>query len=204
MAASDNIDPNFTNICGKLDNLAIQILNVMQTIVYERQYLDESLRDGYINMAKSRYLMRGQKINTFQINTSNLRASKKITRDTENGNGIEFPTFHVSNSTNRCMEDDHLVNAENGLRNLKIGKVENSYEFNNSKKDFSNDDNSSANNPLQWFGVLVPPSLKNCQARFEQVIETVTKLTTLQSQLIVLSQEYRNLREQKSVCFEKS
>lgn len=178
-------DYDSTSICSKLDDLAICILKVVRNIMLERQYLDGNLRDGYINMAKSRYLMRGQKISRHQINISNLIASTKVISNDNSVNDVKFNSFHI-------LKKEFIGSSD------EITSRMNSFNENDdSEKPSRNEMSSSVENPLHWFGLLVLDALKSCQSRFEQALETSVKIATLQNELKALCESYRNLRQKK-------
>lgn len=181
-ADNDNI-----SICTKLDDLAICILKVMRNIMLERQYLDGNLKDGFINMAKSRYLMRGQKISRHQINTSNLLASKKVISNDNSVNEVKFNSFHILKKESP---------GASGEVTTKMDSFNDSGDS-DSENPYRNEISSSVENPLYWFGLLVPDALKSCQSRFEQALETSVKIATLQNELKALCESYRNLRQEK-------
>ncbi|KAJ2725334.1 hypothetical protein GGI07_001342 [Coemansia sp. Benny D115] len=64
------------------------------------------------------------------------------------------------------------------------------------------DDARDAGDPLLWFGVLVPPALRDAQRGFEGVLEDFVRLAQLKSQLAssleALSRDMRRQREQQS------
>lgn len=183
MAEAADIDN--LSICSKLDELAICILKVMRNIMLERQYLDANLKDGFINMAKSRYLMRGQKISRHQINTSNLLASKKVISNDNSVNEVKFLSFDI------------LKKELTGASGEVTSKMDSFNESGDSENPSKNEISSSVENPLHWFGLLVPDALKSCQSRFEQALETSVKIVTLQNELKALCESYRNLRQKK-------
>lgn len=175
------------SICTKLDNLAIRILNVMRNIILERQYLDGNLKDGFINMAKSRYLMRGQKISRHQINTSNLLASKKVISNDSSIDEVKFSSFHILKKE---------LTGTSGEVTFKNDSSDESVDSENSSRSGMSSP-TSVENPLHWFGLLVPDALKSCQSRFQQALETSVKIVTLQNELKALCESYRDLRQNK-------
>ncbi|XP_059499152.1 coiled-coil domain-containing protein 115 [Stegostoma tigrinum] len=55
----------------------------------------------------------------------------------------------------------------------------------------------SCRDPLRWFGVLVPQSLRDAQASFKEVMELAAEVATLQSSLMSTKAEYQALLQQK-------
>lgn len=176
-----------------LDNLSIAILDALQNIVLEKQYLDANLKEGYINMAKSRYLMRGQKISTLQINTSKLVPSFKVLTSSDSVEGVEYLNYQslelpVGNPTKRRSQEE-IEGLSEKLKNTSM-------DSNAGEKDDSETSNECSD-PLKWFGVLVPESLRICQSRFKQATETALKIASLQNQLRGLGDKYKELKLQE-------
>ena len=53
------------------------------------------------------------------------------------------------------------------------------------------------NNPLKWFGVLVPQSLKQCQGKFKRAAELSCKLASLKLKYSSLQQRFKDLKLEK-------
>ena len=60
------------------------------------------------------------------------------------------------------------------------------------------------NNPLNWYGVLVPQSLKQCQSKFKRAAELSCKLASLKLKYSSLQQRYRDLKLQKHKLLNES
>ncbi|XP_054718706.1 coiled-coil domain-containing protein 115-like [Uloborus diversus] len=178
----------------------------MKSIISERLDLDKHLQEGYIDMAKSRYLMRGQEISILQVNESNLLATRKVVSSVVKEEGREFISFTLS----EVLPSDDNGNAENlRFRHSKKGKNENELTQDFKELSLSNEDvssslhestNASVPNvvdPLHWFGILVPREFRNCKTKFQESIGTAIKIVTLQNELKALCSSYRSLRLQK-------
>ncbi|KAG8196581.1 hypothetical protein JTE90_014142 [Oedothorax gibbosus] len=192
---SENLD--LKSVKKDLDNISIAILDTLQNIVLEKQYLDANLKEGYINMAKSRYLMRGQKISTLQINTSKLVPSYKVVTNSDLVEGVEYLNYQSlelsvqkgSGSSVKRRSTEELVDLSEKLEKTSIDS--------NSDDSQSSKECAGPTDPLKWFGVLVPESLRLCQSRFKQATETALKIASLQNQLKALGNEYKELKLQK-------
>ncbi|GBL95011.1 hypothetical protein AVEN_187518-1 [Araneus ventricosus] len=192
----------FKILCRKLDELSISILKTLQSIMVERKYLDANLKEGYINMAKARYLMRGQKIGILQVNNSNLIATFKISSYLDVDEGVEYLNYKVDEDS--LPEKDvnlkfRTVNAEKQLvddqtSDSATDEVDSQTEGLRTSKDSMH---SNSSDPLKWFGVLVPESLRTCQSRFKQSACTALNITSLHNKLRELQKEYNTLKSQK-------
>jgi len=89
-----------------------------------------------------------------------------------------FPTAGMSDSSDRGDETS-LVDDVKKL--FVTGE--------NPKKD--DHDSKSTQDPLHWFGILVPMPLRQTQAAFRRAIDTVCKIASLQAQLLDIHKQYR-------------
>ena len=58
--------------------------------------------------------------------------------------------------------------------------------------------------PLKWFGILLPQSLKECQMKFKKAAELSCKTASLRSKYLTLQQKYRDLKQVKRQIMEES
>uniref|UniRef100_A0A8C4SCM0 Vacuolar ATPase assembly protein VMA22 n=2 Tax=Erpetoichthys calabaricus TaxID=27687 RepID=A0A8C4SCM0_ERPCA len=68
---------------------------------------------------------------------------------------------------------------------------------NNEKSESETKAKSQYQDPLRWFGVLVPQTLKQAQSSFKEVIKLAADIATLQTQIEATRAEFRTLLEQK-------
>ncbi|GFS55583.1 uncharacterized protein TNIN_339471 [Trichonephila inaurata madagascariensis] len=196
------------DVCQEMDQLTMAILHTLQSILVERKYLEAYLKEGYINMAKSRYLMRDRKIDIHQVDSNSLTASFRISSYLDVDDAVQDVTFlnynPIDNSAlenTRSKLKHRSANSENEL----IGKIQ-QVSLSDSEE---GDDKTSASmkdsilldfvDPLKWFGILVPDSLRICQSHFKQSLVTAIKITSLQNKLMTLRVKYKELKKIKSM-----
>jgi hypothetical protein len=59
------------------------------------------------------------------------------------------------------------------------------------------DEKMVCSDPLRWFGVLVPRSLRQSQASFKHAVELVCDLASLQARVIDIRQRYSRIAREK-------
>jgi len=62
---------------------------------------------------------------------------------------------------------------------------------------------TTTQDPLHWFGILIPMALRQSQAAFRRTIDIICKLASLQTQLLDIRNEYRTVLKVK-LCFSAS
>ncbi|XP_057337653.1 coiled-coil domain-containing protein 115-like [Microplitis mediator] len=152
------------DVCEKLDNLFLRSLELMDEKIALTLQLENQMRDGHIELAKTRYIRGKESVGILQVpqdSTINSLFDLKTIFNEENTNqSIVTPHFDIS-----------MKSKENGNDN---------------------------NDPIRWFGVLVPQSLKTAQKRFQQSIYLSTKIANIDSELESIPKEFKDSKKLKS------
>jgi len=65
------------------------------------------------------------------------------------------------------------------------------------RKDDHGGESAATQDPLHWFGILVPMPLRQSQAAFRRAIDTVCRVASLQAQLMDIRQQYHTALKTK-------
>jgi len=182
--------PTSHQICRRLDWLAMRSLELSEDILSERVALDSEMKDAYINMAKSRYSMGNWSVGTSQLPTEQATVEPlyRVCRH----DGSPFAEFHLTSTKN----EDSVGETQPELR--KRGKSEKKEDQNGEvEEEECKKKDKLQRDPLAWFGILVPATLKESQKGFQRSLHRLCKLATFQNELHMLSIEYKDLMESK-------
>lgn len=160
---------------GKLDDLGLRALQLMQQVVQEKMKLQEHIKTGSINLAKSRYIMGNRQVSISQLPTEDsepFRALRKVERSVSQENGINTNVFSP------------LVNEP--LKKQKSDKP--------SEMEESESGTRTSYDPLHWFGVLVPQNLRIAQDSFKKAVDLSVQIANLQMQLEALRVEFCSIK----------
>lgn len=163
---------------GKLDNLGLRALELMQQVVQQKMTLQEHIKAGSINLAKARYIMGNRSVSTSQLPTQDsepFNALRKVELSLSNENGVETNIFSL------------LVNEP-----PKKQKSEKPLELVELKSD-----TRTSCDPLNWFGVLVPQNLRLAQDSFKRAVDVSVQIANLQMQLEALRVEFCSIKLQQ-------
>lgn len=97
-----------------------------------------------------------------------------------------FPTDGTTSSSDHGDENS-LVDD---MKKLVVGRGK------LKKRDHSGR-SSSTQDPLHWFGILIPMPLRQSQAAFRRAIDVVCKIASLQSELLDIREQYRTAQKAK-------
>ncbi|XP_034248958.1 coiled-coil domain-containing protein 115-like [Thrips palmi] len=159
----------------KLDSLGLRALELMQQVVQQKLKLQEHIKAGSINLAKSRYIMGQRNVSTSQLPTQDsepFRALRKVQRSVSQENGIDTNVF------------SSIVNEPpKKQKSEKAGELEE-----------CDGDSRTSSDPLHWFGVLVPQNLRLAQSSFKKAVDLSVQIVNLQMQLEALRIEFCSVK----------
>ncbi|GAB6019821.1 hypothetical protein CHUAL_001362 [Chamberlinius hualienensis] len=155
----------------------------MQELLDERLKLELSMRNGFLELAKSRHSMGSRAVCSLQLPSSTsekcYEANYKVDRCLTERNGVETLSFYQQQTPSEETNEQN-----DGLRK----RTQN--------KDSNKELKVVKTNSLRWFGILLPNSLKVGQQQFESSLNSAGKVASLQILLQKLLDEYKKLKEQ--------
>lgn len=210
----------YKDTCEKLDVLALAFIETLEHILQHQNKLGAILSDGNWLMAKSRSIMGQKAVGELQVPSGNeiLTATAKIDinashLDTEDKsemftfvNSCDKQTDHKQGldrtnmirrrkpETLSVFDSDHSVTSGGDNLSLQTSEDRDSWLV-----DSDSDNPSQKRDPITWFGILVPQSLRECQQRYKAAVEITVQLVNLQKKLLDLKKEYAELRKIKEV-----
>lgn len=137
-------------LCDNLDELTLKQVDYLDETLTLMSKLENHLTNGFIDLAKSRYISGERTVSTMQIPGEE--------------SDIEPTTTIIRNEENKLM----------------ISR------------------NKEANDPLKWFGVLVPTSLRQSQSAFKQVLETAVEILNARNEWLNALEEAKTLSAEKN------
>lgn len=189
--------------CLQLDDFLLQQMEQLELLQEKRDALSRLIEQGWFSLSKARYSMGNKQVSALQY-ASEMEPQVGIQTRTGEGGALEFCTERISvkSSTERVQDtpvEDIGPKEEGVRRRIKPTKEPSEPEegvaassekpsirtaeppavSHNSKCD----ENPQAD-PLKWFGILVPQTLKQAQSSFRQVIELSAEVATLQAAVL--------------------
>ncbi|ESO06934.1 hypothetical protein HELRODRAFT_170970 [Helobdella robusta] len=196
-----------------LEKITFEIFDTINKIFEKRNSLDSSMKSGFLNISKARYSMGVNSVSSLMYNLKEDTTAKyKITiEENENDeNSVELYKFNICDSLDDslCTAFSKLDLEDSELRQRKIidpkDKID---DFNKENILVCSEELNiqpakklvSMNDPLIWFGVLVPQNLKQSQKFFENAVKDVSELAELQTRLSHLQKTYKSKLAEKSL-----
>ncbi|KAJ1951512.1 hypothetical protein IWQ62_006418 [Dispira parvispora] len=195
----------------QLDQLIVEYFNKLEEYEQEVAVLNTLLRQGQWSLSQAKQALGGpHRISRYQYDQRMKAQLRVATNPAGNGNEATYelirwvePTESVETST----ADEK--NETPGMSQLKQRRPQASTSDENSENDSSEEaeiqkdqssplsSKSNSHDPLRWFGVLVPGTLRQSQRYFHQSITRIVKLANLKVQLNQLAARINSQRESK-------
>ncbi|XP_014780875.2 coiled-coil domain-containing protein 115 isoform X2 [Octopus bimaculoides] len=196
----------------RIDKVLLEFFDVLDKYYQCQAILDENLKSGNLHMSRARYIRGVTSISSLKITEREMQASTQVQCS---GDGLET-VFALMSDVSRHHTQTHTTDT---LRKRNVGKSSNDgpnvNEDNNEngrqekmpgdKKSNDKDSNktkkqkSTCKDPLNWFGVLVPQSLRYSQKNYKSAVDACVELANLQLKMQKLQMQYQELLQEKNV-----
>lgn len=191
-------------INGKLDDILVEFFETLGELYKEQANLENIMKNGFLIMSRARYNMGAKSVGVLQYDKRNIKASKMVSMTTDDVSDRKtFEFVNPSDCTLDSSDESDELKGSSGLRQRKHAGSER-VETLGPEGDqlISNDTNSSKNckidnDPIKWFGVLVPQSLRQSQGYFKQATEIVLNVSNLKMKVLDLKDKYKSLQKEK-------
>ena len=170
------------DIIEELDELAVQLLVLSQNLVNVKLMLEQTMKEGFIGLAQSRKNMSGPtSVSSLQLPTE------------------EWEPFEADMKVHKseCVRQEikvklNYLSLESGSASLVVENLDSGLVKRGQKSKIEQQQVKKAKNPLNWFGVLVPNSLRQSQKHFMKSTELAVEATNLQNEIgaIIARQQY--------------
>ncbi|XP_015120308.1 coiled-coil domain-containing protein 115 [Diachasma alloeum] len=164
---------DITEVCEKLDNLLLQTLDLMEEKVVTTIQLENHLRDGHLELAKARYIQGKETVGML-----------RVPQDTAITSLFNLETSYPEHS------DDETEPSTSPIPRFSINLKD-------------REEIKEIQDPLKWFGVLVPQSLKTAQKRFQESLYLSARISDIGAELNVISKDFEAVKKVKGQLLER-
>ncbi|KAM6977794.1 coiled-coil domain-containing protein 115 [Aplochiton taeniatus] len=186
-----------------IDDKLLRFMDQLELLEEKRDRLNTLIEQGWFTMTKARYSMGNKQVSALQYGNEMEPLVNVHTRALENGE----TEFHVERMVQSCPDDINKYSSpvedigpkEEGVRrrtkNIHLAQNERTNESSKTgltagvDTSVSKSDHNPQQDPLRWFGILVPQSLKQSQSSFRQVIDLSAEIATLQCSVLITRNE---------------
>ncbi|KAJ2456307.1 hypothetical protein EV183_000234 [Coemansia sp. RSA 2336] len=141
------------------DKQLLQALDTFAEYQNRREVAHSKLRQGYFDLALAK-------------RTAGYRW---ISPDLYSGNAQAIKTVHIDPASGALsIQQGQAMHEQNDSQQLRRRKQ---------KKNAEKEQQDKSKDPLLWFGMLVPPALKDAQVQFNDALQVLVELAELKRQL---------------------
>lgn len=190
----------------QLDRACLEILETVQELHEQKTQLHQLLSNGYLCMSKARYVMGVKSISKMQYGNE-MKATSTIDVSSDDDNSL---MFKVNNENSEVNYKSNTPEARK--RNAHTDVVGPDFDEDEIETVGAQTANAESNrteaiskrkphdfDPLKWFGILVPQSLRQSQAHFKNAVRIIADISTLQSKLETLKNLWKNCVEAENI-----
>ncbi|XP_037705972.1 coiled-coil domain-containing protein 115 isoform X2 [Choloepus didactylus] len=163
---------------AELDSLLLRLLEDLEELEAKRTALNARVEEGWLSLSKARYAMGAKSVGPLQY-ASHMEPQVCV-RTSESQDGLQ--QFRVMRAGARIPEE--VGPREAALRRRK-----------GSAKTQQPEPSAAPRDPLNWFGILVPHSLRQAQASFSEGLQLAADIATLQTRIDWGRSRLRGLQE---------
>ncbi|KAM3617781.1 uncharacterized protein V6R79_011009 [Siganus canaliculatus] len=192
-----------------LDETLLRFMDQLELLEQKRATFNSLIEEGWFSLSKARYSMGNKQVSALQYASEIEPLVCVQTRILDNGE-VDFSTEKTAPTS--CNEKDKAIEdvgpQEEGIRRRTKPNNKEIEESSSAKSpqltSVRKSDQSPQQDPLKWFGILTPQSLKHAQTAFKQVIELSAEIANLQTAVSKTRQELKDGIKNKHILQEKS
>ncbi|XP_072222922.1 coiled-coil domain-containing protein 115 [Leuresthes tenuis] len=187
-----------------LDEKLLRFMDQLELLEEKRATLNSLIEQGWFSMTQARYSMGNKQVSALQY-ASEMEPLVCVHVRTLDGGEVEFCAERLTQKCSKESKDQASVEnvgpCEEGVRRRNMSKKDIAEE--KASQDASagkarqenpvrKRDQNPQQDPLKWFGILVPQSLKQAQSSFKQVIELSAEIAALQVAVLNTREELKH------------
>ncbi|CAJ0927435.1 unnamed protein product, partial [Ranitomeya imitator] len=196
-----SVEETTVDVNQRLDQLLLRVMDDLEDLKEKRQCLNAVIEKGWFCLSQSRYSMGNKSVSSLQY-TPEMTPSTFVQDSTVEDGLTTFTAEHVLPDTQDKVTEEKLPKVENIGAADQVLRHRGHKSIKEPPKPTTAEDHEKpkspvASDPLRWFGVLVPQSLRQAQSNFRQGTILAAEVASLQNSIEENRQQYRALLAQK-------
>ncbi|XP_015261654.1 PREDICTED: coiled-coil domain-containing protein 115 [Gekko japonicus] len=196
MAPAEDGGPS--EVCEELDQTILHFFDVLESLQTKRESFNRLVEQGWFSLSKSRYAMGNKSVSALQYGHQMTPLMQVNTRKNKEGQ-VEFHVVSEAADTSKAentaaVEEigpmDQVLRRRKGAEKTEA-PVQPQEEISQPAEKLGKQD------PLTWFGILVPQSLRQAQKTFQEGIRLAAEIASMQSEIETTRRRYHALLEEK-------
>ncbi|XP_044844083.1 coiled-coil domain-containing protein 115 [Mauremys mutica] len=185
----------------ELDERLLHLLGALETLQGKRDEFNRRVEQGWFSLSKSRFAMGCKSVSALQYGARMEPLVRVCASQGESGQ-VAFQVIPEWDPSTEAAEGSPAVEEigpqDQVLRQRKgPGKTAAPGPPPGAAPEPDSQSGASSRDPLTWFGILVPQSLRQAQSSFKEGILLAGEIASLQSDIEATRAQYRALLERK-------
>lgn len=185
----------------ELDERLLHLLGALETLQGKRDEFNRRVEQGWFSLSKSRFAMGCKSVSALQYGARMEPLVRVCASQGESGQ-VAFQVIPEWDPSTEAAEGSLAVEEigpqDQVLRQRKgPGKTAAPGPPLGAAPEPDSQSGASSRDPLTWFGILVPQSLRQAQSSFKEGILLAGEIASLQSDIEATRAQYRALLERK-------
>ncbi|XP_053870878.1 coiled-coil domain-containing protein 115 [Malaclemys terrapin pileata] len=186
----------------ELDERLLHLLGALETLQGKRDEFNSCVEQGWFSLSKSRFAMGCKSVSALQYGAHMEPLVRVCASEGESGQvafqvipGDGDPSAEAAEGSPAVEEigpQDQVLRQRKGP-----GKTADPGPPVEAAPEPDSQKGASSRDPLTWFGILVPQSLRQAQSSFKEGILLAGEIASLQSDIEATRAQYRALLERK-------
>ncbi|KAM3910805.1 coiled-coil domain-containing protein 115 isoform 2-T2 [Leptodactylus fuscus] len=189
-------DETVVDVNQRLDDLLLRLMDDLEALKEKRQCLNTLIEKGWFCLSQSRYSMGNKSVSSMQYKPE-MTPSVLVQDSTTEDGATTFTVEHVQPEKEEKLPEVENIGAADQVLRHRGHKDTTEAPKSTTIEESEKSKSPSTKDPLRWFGVLVPQSLRQAQSNFRQGILLTAEVASLQSSIEETRRQYRALLVQK-------
>ncbi|KAM9113628.1 coiled-coil domain-containing protein 115 [Pangshura tecta] len=185
----------------ELDERLLHLLGALETLQGKRDEFNRRVEQGWFSLSKSRFAMGCKSVSALQYG-ARMEPLVRVCASQEESGRVAFQVIPEWDPSTEAAEaspgveeigpQDQVVRQRKGP-----GKTAAPGPPLGAAPEPDSQSRASSRDPLTWFGILVPQSLRQAQSSFKEGLLLAGEIASLQSDIEATRAQYRALLERK-------
>ncbi|KAI9286130.1 hypothetical protein BC943DRAFT_336908 [Umbelopsis sp. AD052] len=207
-------------VCEKLDQLTVEYIQEADAVSKLKETLGKEIAKGFFDLGQAKYSMGTSKLSRYSYDERMKSLYKiQVSEQGDNDNdvfsisNVEFKEENDTEESSQAKDEMTEKLSNMSLRQRKAAhdtldkdqletkdekeSTEETKPKSNSKTKKTKEVRKIDRNPLHWFGILVPSSLRTTQQHFKTVVTQIVEEANLVNRLSVLEKRFEELQKEK-------
>ncbi|CAI2166039.1 1502_t:CDS:2 [Funneliformis geosporum] len=203
------MEEQMKEICTKLDKVLLEYMDLISIYQENWQKISKDLEGGYLQLAHAKYTMGPGRLSQNQYDGRMQAVTRSLISGVEEeilkNHNYQFTLINWYLVNDDIIPDESESNQNNNnsstLRRRNINESETESDITTKTENSPKKQNIS--DPIHWFGLLVPSTLKESQKYFKQSLVNMVALLNIRNEILMKEVQFKKLKKEKEIIMQE-